>query len=45
VSGKVKAATGVKLHAMNECEGVEVKCILNLISLDKWPELAPFPTG
>lgn len=32
VSGKGKAATGVKHHALKEYEGVEVKYILNLIS-------------
>jgi hypothetical protein len=29
---------------VKEYEGVEVKNILNLISI-KWPEMAPFPTG
>ena len=42
MSGKVKAATGVKHHAMNEHEGVEVKCILNLISRQV-ARAGPFP--
>jgi hypothetical protein len=33
MSGKGKAATGVKHHAVKEYEGVEVKNILNLISI------------
>lgn len=42
VSGKVKAATGVKHHAMNEYEGVKVKCILNLVSRQV-ARAGPFP--
>ena len=42
VSGKVKAATGVKHHAKNEYEGVKIKFILNLI-FRQVARAGPFP--